>query len=264
MSNLSTEAFLAAFRRFTGRRGMCHDLWSDNGTTFVGADNVLKKIFKLVQNSELTGQMGAVNWHFITPAAPHQGVLWEAAVKSMSHLRRVMGPRQFTFEALNTLLIEVEAVLNSRPLYAMSDDPGDLTVLTPAHFLIGEPIVRPLGRDVSEVPDNRLKLWAQMQKMSEVFWKSWQHDYLNTLQQRYKWADRKANLNVGDMVIIVQENISPAYWHMGRILSVSVGRDGLVRSALVRTHNGEFERPIQKLCLIPRTGVEDILQRGEC
>lgn len=84
-------------------------------------------------------------WKFITPSAPHQGGLWEAAVKQMkTHFKRIIGPDRYTFEIVATLLADIEACMNSRPICAMSDDPNDLNALTPAHFIIGEPLKLPL------------------------------------------------------------------------------------------------------------------------
>lgn len=161
VTSLTAQAFIVAFSRFVGRRGLCKELWSDNGTTFVGAAKEMRIILQHWQSSEIRDYVNTngITWTFITPAAPHQGGLWEAAVKSMKHhLRRVMGPQKFTFETLSTLLVGIGACLNSRPLSALSDDPDDLRALTPGHFLIGEQLVQPLSRDYIQIPDNRLKL----------------------------------------------------------------------------------------------------------
>ncbi|XP_071644259.1 uncharacterized protein [Temnothorax longispinosus] len=146
VSDYTTEAFLAAFRRFISRRGLCEELYSDCGTNFVGADRVLRKLFRA---SSADGRRLAhvaatesVKWHFNPPAAPHFGGLWEAAVKSTKfHLRRVIGETTLTFEEMSTFLAQVEACLNSRPLQVLSDDPDDMSALTPGHFLIGAPLL---------------------------------------------------------------------------------------------------------------------------
>ncbi|XP_055837741.1 uncharacterized protein LOC129906121 [Episyrphus balteatus] len=79
------------------------------------------------------------NWHFIPPASPHFGGLWEAGVKSVKyHLKRVVGTERLTFEELTTLLAQIEAHLNSRLLCPLSDSLDDLNALTPAHFLVGD------------------------------------------------------------------------------------------------------------------------------
>ncbi|XP_077282833.1 uncharacterized protein LOC143908875 [Temnothorax americanus] len=89
VSDYTTDAFLAAFRRFTARRGLCEEIYSDCGTNFVGADRVLRDMFRA---SSADGRRIAhsvtsegVKWHFNPPEAPHFGGLWEAAVKSTKH-----------------------------------------------------------------------------------------------------------------------------------------------------------------------------------
>lgn len=254
VGDLTTEAFLAAFDRLVGRRGAVSEMRSDNGTTFVGADNVLTEIRQTWESSEMSENMSTrgTNWLFIPPGAPHQGGIWEAAVKSMKHhLRRVIGRQVFTFEQLMTLLVRIEACLNSRPLSALSDDPTDLVSLTPGHFLIGEPLVRPLGEDFQHIPTNRLKIWQQIQKLEQDFWRRWHTEYLQTLQRRNKWRTVQPNITVGTLVLIKDDNSPPTVWPMGRITSVNSGPDGLVRSASVRTATTTLERPVQKLCILP-------------
>lgn len=254
VSDLTVASFMAAFNRFISRRGHCALLMSDNGRTFVGADNAMRRISQTLNDRALAERIAAAGteWRFIVPSAPHQGGIWEAGVKSTKHhLRRVMGNQVFTFEALTTVLTQIEACLNSRPLMALSDDPTDLNALTPAHFLIGEALVQPLSKDLSEIPDDRLKLWSIIQKMTQTFWKRWQNEYLTTMQQRRKWFRAEPNLQVGDLVLLMNENMPPSKWSMGRVISTHTAEDGLVRSCTIRTATTELQRPVQKLCLLP-------------
>jgi hypothetical protein len=79
-----------------------------------------------------------VCWHFVPPDSPHFGGLWEARIKSMKHhLRRVTGNACISFEEMSTILTQIEACLNSRPLCHIPSDPKDSQGLTPGHFLIG-------------------------------------------------------------------------------------------------------------------------------
>ncbi|XP_062715823.1 uncharacterized protein LOC134291718 [Aedes albopictus] len=145
VSDLSTDRFLQALRRFVARRGRCERIYSDNGTNFVGARNKLQDLLKLLKNRDHHEAVSkecakdGIQWHFIPPSAPHFGGLWEAAVRSSKHhLLRVLGETPVSPEDFSTLLTQVEACLNSRPLTPLSDDPNDLEPLTPAHFLIGQ------------------------------------------------------------------------------------------------------------------------------
>lgn len=97
-------------------------------------------------------------WHFNPPNAPHFGGLWEAAVKSFKiQLKRVIGQTTLTLEELHTLLVEIEGILNSRPLAILSGD--ELNILTPAHFLIGHPLTLVPQGDVTDVKQNKLSRW---------------------------------------------------------------------------------------------------------
>ncbi|XP_011163880.1 uncharacterized protein LOC105198743 [Solenopsis invicta] len=86
-------------------------------------------------------------------SAPHFGGIWEAAVKSLKHhLGRVLGDSTLTFEEMSTLLAQVKACLNSRPLQALSDDPEDLSVLIPGHFLVRGPLTALPKPSLTELP----------------------------------------------------------------------------------------------------------------
>lgn len=259
VTDISTQAFIAAFRRFAARRGLPSTIFSDNGTNFVGADRELRRSFRdACRDADFQAELATdcVQWRFIPPASPHFGGLWEAAVKSMKHhLRRVLGTSTPTLEELTTLLCQVEAVLNSRPLMPLHDDPESYDVLTPGHFLTGAAILKPPDPSFVDTLDNRLTRWQRIQKQSQRFWKLWSSDYLNSLQQRTKWQETRANLRVGDLVIVKSSNMPPAHWELGRISRTFPGPDGLVRVVEVRTSRSHFRRPISQLCRLPIDGI---------
>lgn len=254
VTGMTSEAFIAAFSRFISRRGFCAYMYSDNGTTFVGADKEMCEAIKTWQQRETLDfvQSKGTEWRFITPGAPFQGGIWEAAVKSMKyHLRRVMGTQKYSYEALTTLLTQVEACLNSRPICAMSDDVDDVRALTPAHFLIGEEMVLPLPIIRSEPSRNLNALWQQVQYDVQCFWSQWNSDYLDELQVRRKWRNERRNVMVGQLALLKNENFPPTYWALGKVVEVRPGEDGLVRSATILVDGRHYDRPIQKLCILP-------------
>lgn len=251
---LSAEAFIRAYKRFVSTRGASEYIYSDHGTNFVRADKDFREAINTWKSTEVQDYIAwnGTQWKFITPAAPHQGGIWEAAVKQMKrHLKRVIGPERYSYEALSTLLKEIEACLNSRPICAMSDDPDDIEALTPAHFLIGEPLRLPLPPR-HEVPNKMaIGLFRELQSRLTSFWDKWSNDYLATLMNRPKWKEVQENIKIGQLVLIRNENIAPTYWPMGRIIELKHSDDGRVRSVRIKTHSGELSRPIQKLIVLP-------------
>jgi hypothetical protein len=257
VSELSSQAFIAALSRFTARRGHCQSIYSDNATNFVGASNEMSKLYQLIASR--THQEEIINlcsrqriaFHFIPPKAPHFGGIWEAAVKSTKfHLARIVGSVQLNFEELTTVTTKIEAILNSRPLIAESNDPEDYTAITPGHFLIGRPLVAITEENYTDVQTNRLRRWQLLQKLTQHFWQRWSADYLTTLQKRAKSAGiTEVKLNM--LVLIKEDNIPPIHWLLGRITTLHPGSDNIVRVVSIRTKNGIFKRPVVKICILP-------------
>ena len=142
--------------------------------------------------------------------------------------------------------------MNSRPLSALSNEPEDLTALIPGHFLVGRNITSPpepvcLDADVITVGSR----WKVLLSMRDQFWKRWIQDTLRTMQQRSKWLHPQKSLEVGDLVVIQEDNIPPGMWLMGRIIKEHPGQDGLVRVVTVKTADSYFRRAIGRLIPLP-------------
>lgn len=257
--DLSTTGFLNAFKRFIARRGKPSDMYSDNGTNFVGANNELKELYTFLQDEQYRSTTAnyfteqTINWHFNPPNSPHFGGIWEAGVKLVkTHLRKIVGNAVLTFEELYTTFSLIETCLNSRPLSPISNDPNDLTPLTPGHFLIGEPLTALPQPDVRDVPQNRLTRYQRISQLKQHFWSRWSREYLSNLQQRPKWAQVQKSLDLqGALVILKDDNVPPMQWRMGRIVETHPGRDGHTRVVSVRTRNGIIKRALTKVCVLP-------------
>ncbi|KAJ3661517.1 hypothetical protein Zmor_005911 [Zophobas morio] len=196
----------------------------------------------------------AIKWHFNPPSAPHMGGLWEAGVKSFkSHLKRIVGEQLLTSEEFSAVLAQIEAVLNSRPLCPVSaDNPEDLSVLTPGHFLTIGPLVAVPDEPLEAMRLNRLNRWQLVQRSHQDFWHRWQQGYLHTLQRRNRWNSSSNLPSVGALVVIKGDSVAPLQWQLGRIVVLHPGKDGIVRVAQVRTTCGMITRPRVKLCPLPR------------
>lgn len=258
VSDMTTKGFLAAFRRFVARRGRCAELFSDNGTNFVGAARELLDLFKEEKSkfvSELSEELAnnGTKWNFIPPRAPNFGGLWESGVKSTKyHLRRVIGNSTLTFEELSTVLSQIEACLNSRPLCHIEDQ-AEFTVLTPGHFLVGEPMVSVPDSNVEKVNCTLLRRWQLIQRMVQDFWRQWSKDYLNQFLQRHKWAYQSPEPSVGSVVLIKEDDMPPGRWLLGVVEQKHPGPDEITRVVSIRTKNSIIKRPVTKLCILPTT-----------
>ena len=256
VSDLTTEAFIAALKRFIARRGKCANIYSDNGTNFVGANNELKEIVKHLRSethNEKTFNFcvdNGIKWHFIPSQSPNFSGIWEAAVKSFEHhLRRVVGQQLLTFEQLYTFITEVEAILISRPLTLISSDPNDHTVLSPGHYLIGNSLTSLPEVNFINTPYNRLSLWQLIQNMKQDFWARWHKEYLNELNIRHRWSQGSHRIQEGSLVLIKKDNLPPLWWLMGR--ETRPGSDGVVRVVRIKTLKGVIERNVRKLAPLP-------------
>ncbi|XP_062538784.1 uncharacterized protein LOC134207076 [Armigeres subalbatus] len=262
VGDLTTSAFLAALRRFISRRGLPTEIHSDNGLNFKGASNQLRELYDLLRDpntastiSNETAQRGIV-WKFIPPRAPNFGGLWEAAVKSAkTSLIRVLAQRKLSFEDMATILTQVEAAMNSRPLTPLSEDPDELDVLTPDHFLTGSSLLAIPDPDYTDVPVNRLQHYQGLQQLVQQHWNRWRREYISQLHNQNQRYPQSTRLKVGQMVILKEDGISAIAWPLARITEVYPvlpGPDEVVRVVKVRTPSGAvYKRQSFRICLLP-------------
>lgn len=216
VSSLSTEAFLAALQRFVSRRGTPTLIRSDCGTNYIGARNQLKKVqnFLAENNDAITHKLANqhITWWLNPPTAPWFGGLQEIAVKSTKQLLyRVIGEQHLTFEVFSTPLTRIEAVLNSRLLCPLSSDPSDFEPLTPGRFLIGRPLTALPAPSLDDRPLSVLRRFQLIQGISQRFWALWTRSYLHTLQTRSKWLSLSFPPQVGELVLVKEDNLHPLH-----------------------------------------------------
>ena len=185
-----------------------------------------------------------IDWVFNTPTASHHGGIWERMIRSIRKILDALLTEQIlTEESLQTLLCEVEAILNSRPLTYVSPDHRDPEPLTPNHLLLLEGSV-PVPVGVFGTGDlYARRRWRQVQYLADLFWSRWRSEYLPLLQHRQKCRYPEKSLNVGDVVLMADKELPRCRWPLGRVVETMPGRDGLVRSVKLRTRGGEVCRP---------------------
>ena len=184
-------------------------------------------------------------------ARSHFGGLWEAAVKSFkTHLRRVTANVMLNFEELTTVLAQIESCLNSRPLVHRPCEDDSIEALTPGHFLIGQPLESLPDEAITYRSTSLLRRWHLCQSLVRHFWRRWSSEYLASLRRFAKWNKPVRNLQIGDVVILQEDNMLPAKWPLARVTAVHSGRDNLVRVVSVKTASGMYRRPVTKVALL--------------
>lgn len=182
VGGLTTDAYIVCLRRFIARRGKPSCIYSDNEANFVGANSELKELYAFL-NSKNTQKVivkflaeNKISWKFIPPRSSHFGGIWEAM---KMHIKRVLGNASLVFEDVNnTVLTQIEAILNSRPLCLLSSDPTDMT---PGHFLIGRSLVALPDVCLLDVNERRLSQFQWLQQLTQHIWSRWSKEYVSLL-----------------------------------------------------------------------------------
>ncbi|XP_055548436.1 uncharacterized protein LOC129732012 [Wyeomyia smithii] len=247
---LSTASCIACVRRFVSRRGSPVEFLSDNGTNFQGAERLLREQINAGLSETFTN--AATKRTFIPPAAPHMGGAWERLVRSVkTAMEEAYSDGNLNDEGLQTLVVEAESLVNSRPLTYLPLDSEESEALTPNHFLLG--CSGGVKQPVSITGISKLKLlmemWEQIQNQLTTFWNRWLVEYLPVIRRQTKWFDETRPAEEGDLVLIADE-AKRNEWIRGRIVQVIKDSEGYIRQAVVRTSKGELRRPMTKLALL--------------
>jgi hypothetical protein len=253
-ADLSTDSLILCIRNMMNRRGKISEIFSDNGTNLVGANNELRRDARNMD----------IKWNFIPARSPHFGGSWERLVRSVKTALHVILKEQAPKEdTLRSALCEAEKIVNSRPLTFVPLDHISEEPLTPNHFLLG-----PLGGEAAPAPYNEelkvtRKQWKISQSIAQHFWKRWVNEYLPTLCRRQKWHKPAKPIEIGDVVIITDESTTRDVWLKGIIVDVTKAKDGQVRSAKVKTIYGTYTRPAVKLAVLDVRNKNEICGSGE-
>ena len=183
-TDMTTDAFILALRRFIARRGHVKILRSDNGSNFIGAEKELKHALTCIDQNKVAQTLSKqhIQWKFNPPVSPWMGGVWEALVKTVKRaLRTITRERLFTEDALTTFLCEVESIVNQRPLTPSSNSIDDFEALTPYHFLLGSPSSNPSPGVFNDSQINLRTKWKAVQAATNMFWRRRTKEYLPTL-----------------------------------------------------------------------------------
>ena len=256
VTDLSVDTFLLAFRRFASRKSLPNQMISDNASTYLAAAEELRKLFESDALKEaLTHQN--VTWQFIPKRAPWYGGFWERLIGlTKQAVKKTLGRTFVTLPELETIVVEVEAMLNNRPLTYVSSDLTDPEALTPAHLIYGRRIqsVPHTLEDTEEIMDppymDDQRMRNQVNTHSHIiqqFWSRWRKEYLTALREFHRSTGHNEQvINKGD-VVMVHDNTSRMQWKLAVVEELIRGNDGFVRAAHIRTDNYRTTRPIVKL-----------------
>lgn len=240
VESLDVESFIRAFRRFCARRGLPGTILSDNAKTFKSASKEIKKLIRSPRLREHFTSQG-VKWKFIIELAPWQGGMWERLVRSTKRcLIKIIGRSVLTYSELNTVLVEIESVINSRPLTYVFDDTEGLSYpLTPSQLIN--------GRNLQRLPnDGHYELVSTYEGLSKraryhhrlltQFASRWKNEYLLSLLEAYRPrnGNKEPIIGVGDIVILRNDQQKRSFWKLAKILELYQGQDGSVRSAKIQ------------------------------
>ncbi|KAL9978596.1 hypothetical protein ACROYT_G016131 [Oculina patagonica] len=239
---LSVESFLLAFRKFTSRKGVPATITSDNAKTFRSSSQDIRKItraeevWRYLANKQIT-------WNFIVEKAPWWGGFWERLVRSIKKpLKKVLGRSTLRFDELETVLAEIEAVINSRPLTYVYDDEESISYpLTPSDLIYGRRIASTPNAahyDVISTNQSLTKKFRHHKHVLQQLTNQWRREYLLELKERSQVRPKGSNkrsISIGDIVLLKNDSTSRAFWKLGKVEELIPGRDGNVRAAVVKS-----------------------------
>ena len=252
--DMTTDAFIRSFRRFVSRRGTCSIIYSDNAKTYKCAEKGIKECYEVLNSPKFREFLTekSITWKYICPLSPWWGGYWERLMKTIKiPLKKTLGRSFMNSDELYTVLTEVEAMVNSRPLCPVYDDPNDLTYLTPASFLIGRSTinlpVRPLKHTEVHPTATRKELnnmLMNQEKNLEKIWKMWREEFLR-IQGVCPAIKEDIPLKEEELVMVASNKSPRCTWKVGRVLELVEGRDKRIRSVIVMVDGKPMRRPVQ-------------------
>lgn len=244
ITDLSADKFINGFRRYIARRGKPSTVLSDNGTQFQLGEKVLRLMWSnLIKTSEIHTYFSkeGIEWKFITPLSPFKGAIYERLVQIFKNaFRKSIGRKILEMDEFNTFIIEIESVMNSRPIAQVSDELDDISILRPIDFIMpygktGIPSeeMEDYETDPNFIPKNinsaekLVQSWKTHLQKLNTFWELWSTNYLTALRERDFEARHKQpriknehKPKIGEIVIINDDYLPRGCWKLGKIQKV--------------------------------------------
>ena len=165
-------------------------------------------------------------------------------------LKKTLGRSTLSYDEMNTVLVEVERVINSRPITSIYDDREAISyALTPSHLINGRSISTiPSSQHYDVISTNQTltRRSRHHRRLLQQFLQRWKRDYLLSLRENHKVKsrhDKKPDISVGDIVILKNDSTSRNFWKLAKIEELLPGRDGTIRSAVVKVAN-DTRKPV--------------------
>jgi len=253
--DLTVTCFLQGFCRFASRRSLPRLILSDNASTYLAMAEELQSLLSSEELAEDFSRRG-VEWRFILKRAPWFGGFWERLIGlTKSVIKKILGRSHSTLESLQTIIVEVEAVLNNRPLIHVSADLNDIDLITPSHLLHGRSIVSLPYHTVEDVgiqdltygEDDLRKRTKAQALLFKHFWSRWQREYLTALRECHHSTGNNSQTIAVDDIVLIHDDTPRIHWRLAVVERLSKGADGYIRSADIRTSTGQTNRPIARL-----------------
>ena len=245
-SSLSADKTMLAMRRFISRRGCPGSILSDNAKQFQLVKSTVEQQWQMLTYDEKLSNFvtsRGIKWVHTTERAPWRGSIYERLIGSVKYcLKRTLGRRSFEREELYTILIEVELIVNSRPLTTQTEN--EITsVLKPIDFLLpqGSGLIVNETSDIDpDDPDfllTRDKEAAELIRLHksaahriELFWECWLTEYLTSLREKWRGSEKpKIAPRIGQVVIVQEDETPKSCWKIARIIELISERTAVIK-----------------------------------
>ena len=245
----TTEEVLQGLQRFASRRRIPSQIISDNAKELHKVAQTLSRCARQpVVSYPIDPGWGETQWTFTCPRAPNTNGATEAMVGVAKRaIKRAMPKYDLTDSLLHTVFTYCEDIANRRPLVRNFSDPHDPEVLTPGHFIGAAR--GPLPETENHGPKNKYTVkWIQVANIRDEFYQRFQREMIPELQKQAKWWNLRQEPKIGDLVCVLEaKRTEYGHWPVGKILETYTGRDGIVRSALVKIKDTVLRRHLSHL-----------------